>query len=80
MLVPKDAVVLGGASPIVYVVATAGGKSMTNPVPVKLGAAQGAWIAAIGGLKEGDSIIVEGNERVRPGQEVRPENKQVAYP
>lgn len=80
VLVPKDAVVLGGPSPIVYVVATAGGKSAANPVPVKLGQAQGAWIAAIGGLKEGDSIIVEGNERVRPGQEVRPEKKDVIYP
>ena len=42
--------------------------------------AQGAWIAAIGDMKEGDQVIVEGNERVRPGQEVRTEPKDVAYP
>jgi HlyD family secretion protein len=80
VLVPKDAVVLGGPTPLVFVAATAGGKATVRPVPVTLGPAQGAWIAAIGDLKESDQIIVEGNERVRPGQEIRPETKEVAYP
>jgi RND family efflux transporter MFP subunit len=80
VLVPKDAVVLGGQTPTVFAVATAAGKSMVRPVPVTLGPAQGTWIAVIGDLKEGDAVIVEGNERVRPGQEVRPEDKAVAYP
>ncbi|HZN32609.1 MAG TPA: efflux RND transporter periplasmic adaptor subunit [Pirellulaceae bacterium] len=80
VLVPKDAVVLGGPTPVVFAVATAGGKSSVRPVSVTLGPAQGTWISAIGELKEGDSVIVEGNERVRPGQEVRPEPKTVAYP
>jgi multidrug efflux pump subunit AcrA (membrane-fusion protein) len=53
---------------------------MVRPVPVTLGPAQGTWIAVVGELKEGDAVIVEGNERVRPGQEVRPEDKAVAYP
>lgn len=80
VLVPKDALKLGGASPIVFVVSTAGGKTSANPVPVRLGPAQGAWIAAFGELKEGDSIVVEGNERLQPGQEVRTEKKAVPYP
>jgi len=80
VVVPKDAVVLGGPSPIVYVASSQGGKSAVRPVPVTLGPAQGTWIAAIGELKEGDQVVVEGNERLRPGQEVRTEVKEVAYP
>src|SRR5206468_10870550 len=48
VLVPKDAVVLGGPSPMVYVAATSGGKMTVKPVPVTLGPAQGTWIAAMG--------------------------------
>jgi RND family efflux transporter MFP subunit len=80
VLVPKDAVVLGGPSPTVYVATTAAGKSMVRPVPVTLGPPQGAWIAVRGEVKEGDQVIVEGNERLRPMQEVRVEMKEVAYP
>lgn len=80
VVVPKDAVVLGGAAPIVFVVTTVDGKPTVGPVPVKLGPTRGEWIAAFGELKPGDFVIVEGNERVRPGQEVRPEPKEIAYP
>jgi RND family efflux transporter MFP subunit len=75
-LVPKDAVVLGGPSPLVFVAAPGkDGKSMVQPVPVKLGPATGEWMSVEGPLKAGDQVIVEGNERVRPGQEVRTEAK-----
>jgi multidrug efflux pump subunit AcrA (membrane-fusion protein) len=80
VLVPKDAVVLGGPTPVVFVATAAGGKTSVRPVSVTLGPAQGTWIAAIGDLKEGNQVIVEGNERVRPGQEVRTDTKEVAYP
>jgi len=80
VLVPKDAVVLGGPSPMVLIAAAAGEKTTVRPAPVQLGPAQGAWIAAFGDLKEGEQVIVEGNERVRPGQEIRAEAKEVAYP
>jgi HlyD family secretion protein len=80
VIVPKDAVVLGGQTPIVLVAASTGDKTTVRPVPITLGPAQGAWIAAIGEMKEGDLVIVEGNERVRPGQDVRTEMKDVAYP
>jgi HlyD family secretion protein len=79
VLVPKDAVVLGGPTPMVFVAATVGDKAAVRPVPVTLGPAQGSWIAVIGELKDSDLVIIEGNERVRPGQEVRPEMKEVAY-
>jgi RND family efflux transporter MFP subunit len=80
VLVPKDAVVLGGQTPMIFVAAVAEGKTTVRPVPVTLGPAQGTWIAAIGPIKAGEPVIVEGNERVRPGQEVRTETKEVAYP
>jgi len=81
VVVPKDAVVLGGKTAVVYVAATAeGGTTMVRPVPVTLGPAQGAWIAAIGEIKQEELVIVEGNERVFPGMEVRVEKKEIAYP
>ena len=39
---------------------------------VQLGAAQGTLVLVSGGLKEGESVIVEGIQRVRPGIEVNP--------
>ena len=80
VVVPKDAVVLGGPTPMVFVAATGDGKSVVRPVPVTLGPAQGAWIAVVGDVKAADQVIVEGNERVRPGQEIRIEAKDLDYP
>jgi len=80
VLVPKDAVVLGGPSPMVLIAQNTGEKTVVRPAPVTLGPAQGTWIAVFGELKEGDPVIVEGNERVRPGQDIRTEPKEVAYP
>lgn len=89
MLVPKDAVVLGGGSPMVFVVASGepakpeksaitmvgnpqGAKpSLTaRPVPVKLGVSVGSSIEVIGDLKVGMKVVTQGNERLRPGQNV----------
>jgi HlyD family secretion protein len=80
-LVPKDAISIGGRSPVVFVVSTTGGKSTVRPVPVTLGVATGQWISVGDGeIKEGEIVVVEGNERLRPGQEVRPEKIEVSYP
>jgi RND family efflux transporter MFP subunit len=79
-LVPKDAVVLGGQSPMLFIAAGPAEKAAVKPVPVKLGSATGSWIAVSGDVQPGDSIIVEGNERVRPGMEVRTEPKDVKLP
>lgn len=79
-LVPKDAVVLGGPAPMVFVADSASGKPMVRPVPVTLGPATGLWISVQGELKPGDQVIVEGNERVRPGMEVRAEAKELKLP
>ena len=62
--VPKDAVVLGGQTPLVY--AAADGKA--RPVPVVLGEAVNGLIEVHGPLRPGDQVVVEGNERLSPGR------------
>lgn len=72
-LVPKDALVLGGAQPIVYVVAGAKAEGETGkvaPVPVATGVADGRMIQISGPLEAGQLVVVQGNERLRPGQDV----------
>ena len=73
LLVPKDAIVLGGPSPLVYVVESSGREGVpevAQPVPVQLGLVHEDWIQVLGSLKAGDRVVVEGNERLRPGQPV----------
>jgi multidrug efflux pump subunit AcrA (membrane-fusion protein) len=74
LLVSKDAVVLGGPSPLVYAVIPDPkdpkvGK--VRPVPVELGVADGGQIQVRGALKVGEQVVVRGNERLRPDQEVK---------
>jgi RND family efflux transporter MFP subunit len=74
LLVSKDAIVLGGPQPMVFVVdaATPNAKQgKVRPVPVKLGIADGSMIQVTGeGLAPGQLVVVQGNERLRPGEEV----------
>jgi len=73
MLVPKDAVVLGQQTRIVYSVAGAtepGSSGKAVPVPVTLGRAHGELIEVTGELQPGQLVVTEGNERLRPGQEL----------
>jgi RND family efflux transporter MFP subunit len=73
LLVPKDALVLGGPSPMVYVVDVDGAdasKGKARPVPVQLGVADDGLIQVKGDLKPGQQVVVVGNERLRPGQDV----------
>lgn len=74
MLVPKDALVLGGPSPVVYVVRGSPEKASVTPVPVQLGVASEGLIEVIGDLEVGATVVVRGNERLRPGQAVRVNN------
>jgi RND family efflux transporter MFP subunit len=72
-LVPKDAVVLGGASPVVYAIVP--GKDKPSPttvrlVPVQLGMVEDHLIEVRGDLRAGDRVVSQGNERLMPGQAV----------
>ncbi|APZ90660.1 efflux RND transporter periplasmic adaptor subunit [Fuerstiella marisgermanici] len=71
-MVPKDALVLGGATPIVFVVDTGEkGVQTVRPMPVTLGAPSGALIEVRGDLQPKELVVVQGNERLRPGQTVK---------
>ncbi len=72
-LVLKDALVLGGPRPIVYVVDAApnAAQGKARPVSVQLGVAEGNMIEVTGELQPGQLVVVQGNERLRPGQGVQ---------
>jgi RND family efflux transporter MFP subunit len=74
LLVPKDAVVLGGPAPIVYVVDRSAPGALTGKarvVPVQLGTAFDGYLEASGPLTAGMEVVTEGNERLLPGADVR---------
>lgn len=74
LLVPKDALVLGGRSTALWVIDSSTIKSTENGarqaeakmVPVELGVAQGDRIQVLGNLHAGDLVVVKGNERIIP--------------
>jgi RND family efflux transporter MFP subunit len=74
VLVPKDALVLGGRSPVVYVVNIdpRTQERVALPVPVQLGVADKGYIQVTGQLRAGQNVVVQGNERLRPGAKVKP--------
>jgi multidrug efflux pump subunit AcrA (membrane-fusion protein) len=74
VLVPKDALVSQGTSRKVFRVS---GDNEAEPVAVTTGSASGLWIAVHGGIKAGDTVIIRGNERLRAGQIVAPEDLEV---
>ena len=69
VLVPKDAIVLGGRSPTVFVVDPK--TSTVAPVPVELGLAVDGMLQVKGAIAPGAVVVVRGNERLRPGMKVR---------
>jgi len=71
-VVPKDALVLGGGQPLIYVVdpAATPGAGMVRPVPVVLGAAVAGTVEVRGDLRPGQLVVTRGNERLRPGMQV----------
>jgi RND family efflux transporter MFP subunit len=66
--VHKDAIVILKGRSMVYVVED--GKAAIRPV--KTGSAIGGRFEVNGGLKPGDVVVIRGNERLRPGQSVKP--------
>lgn len=66
-LVPKDALVLGSGSPMVFVITDAENDGKTvKPVTVQLGVADGRLIQVTGQFTKSDQVVVRGNERLRP--------------
>lgn len=71
MLVPKDAIVLGGRSETVMVVRETPMGLQAVAVPVVTGTAYDDLLVVQGDLQPGDKVVIEGNERLRPGQPVQ---------
>lgn len=75
LVVPKDALILGGASPMLYAVTPTDEKNpnvgKARPVSVEIGAAVGAWIEVRGPLQPGMLVVVEGNEGLFPNRDVQ---------
>jgi RND family efflux transporter MFP subunit len=68
VLVPKDALVLGGARPLVYATPGAvalGAEAQVQPVTVTVGVSHGGLVQVTGQLRAGQMVVVEGNERLR---------------
>ena len=70
LMVKKDALVLGALNPSIWVVNKNGSTSSVSSVSVKTGAAVGEWIQIIGDISENDTVVLQGNERLRAGQAV----------
>ena len=65
-LVPKDAVVTAGNDRLVFSVVA----GRAAPAGVRILGYYDGEVAVAGGLKPGDTVVVRGNERLRPGQPV----------
>ena len=68
LAVPKDALVQGRGGWTVFVSAD----GTAQPRPVQVGAALGEYFEVLGGLQEGEQVVIRGNERLRPGQPIQP--------
>ncbi|GEM_PF-232337 len=70
VLVDKDALVLNNDSSTLILIDRNVQPQTVRVVPVKTGQAVGQMIEVIGEIKPNDWVVVEGNERLRPGQQV----------
>ncbi|MFK7818879.1 MAG: efflux RND transporter periplasmic adaptor subunit, partial [Planctomycetaceae bacterium] len=74
LLVDKDAVVLGGREPLIYVLdqrVEVSGETKVSKVPVQLGVMDESLIQVTGRLKAGDQVVIRGNERLADKEQVR---------
>jgi membrane fusion protein (multidrug efflux system) len=67
LVIPQSALQIDQAGPFVLVV---GAEKKVEPRRVEVGQSQGSRITVAKGLNEGDLVIVEGGQKVRPGQVV----------
>ena len=67
LVIPQSALQIDQAGPFVLVVSA---EKKVEPRRVEVGPTQGSRITVAKGLNEGDLVIVEGGQKVRPGQVV----------
>ena len=68
LAVPRDALVLRGDGVAVFVIDE---DNRAQRIRVVTGIGSGDWIEVNGPIREGDKVVIRGNERLRAGQEVR---------
>jgi RND family efflux transporter MFP subunit len=71
LMVNKDALVLGNNKITVFVVDQSQSNPTVRGVEVKTGTSQGNLIEIIGQIRQGDTVVLQGNERLRTGQQVK---------
>ncbi len=67
LAVPRDALVLRGDGIAVFIVDS---DNTARRIRVTTGIGTGDWIEVSGPIQAGDKVVIRGNERLRPGQEV----------
>jgi membrane fusion protein, multidrug efflux system len=75
VLLPQQAV---SRSPQGDTVMVVGADGKVNPRPVQIGSAQGSDWVVLGGLKNGEQVVVDGFQKIRPGAAVKPVPWQAA--
>ncbi|MFW5816066.1 MAG: efflux RND transporter periplasmic adaptor subunit [Wenzhouxiangella sp.] len=67
LAVPRDALVLRGDGIAVFIIDD---DNTARRIRVTTGIGAGDWIEVSGPIQAGDRVVIRGNERLRPGQEV----------
>ena len=76
-IVPKDALVSEGNGWVVFVLEP---DETVKQVGVVIGEGVGQWVEIQAELQSGERVITRGNERLRPGQTVRPAPREYPAP
>ena len=66
--VPRDALVIRQQGTSVFKI---GANGQAEAVAVQVGVAEGSMVEVIGGIAPGDRVVIRGNERLQPGQQVQ---------
>ena len=77
LIAPKDALVERDTGWIVFV---SGAGDTVNQTPVRLGESVDAWTEVSGEVSAGDQVVILGNERLRDGQSVNPQFRDLPKP
>jgi len=67
LTVHKDAILKRPSGDMVFVVLD----GTAQPRPIRVGEAIGSRFQVLSGLKEGDTVVIRGNERIQPGMKLR---------
>ena len=67
LVIPRSALLEDGTDPAVFTVRA----EKASRVPIKLGSIDGEWVEVLGGLKEGEPVVVAGKSALREGSVVQ---------